>query len=547
MPQDQVQPTEFNLAGRQIALGLVAAFSIYAVSFYYLHTLGVARPRMAAELNGMPLFPWLISIPGLAGALATLLFSKFSDIYGRRLLLIMSLSFCLLGTILSAVSPTFVSLIIANSITSLGLGALIPLCLSVLGDMFAPTERSKWVGLLNIPAVIFALCGPTLGGWFVDNLSWRYIYWMGVPLVALCLVAVLLGIPSRVKSVSRNIDFLGSALMVMAASAMILALSFAGTMHPWSSLQVSGLLGVSLVLWALFLWTQNRAAEPMLDPHVLHNRTLLLVFAAGSLSCFGQTAIMVYYPLFLQAVQGMSAMRSGQIMTPFGALMAFVGIPTGFLLARTKRCKRLFVMSYALLTAVMCGTIFFNTETPIVWGIVIAALGGLGFGAIPTISTLVAQCVVPKRMIGIAMGALFFNLSLSMTIAPAVMGSAMNIKYTDSLRASLPNAVHQLADKETMASLGDPSVLLLKPAMRKLQGTFDTTGNNGQELFAKTVRAIKTSLQSGLSIVFLIGAGTMLLAFLLILAIPEISIDVEVQDKRVPESFEEPRLLTEQP
>jgi len=120
MPQARVQPTEFNYDKRQIVLGLVAAFSIYAVSFYYLQTLGVARPRMAAELNGMPMFSWLISIPGLAGALVTLLFSKFSDIYGRRLILMVSLSFCLLGTILSAVSPTFVTLIIANTITSLG-------------------------------------------------------------------------------------------------------------------------------------------------------------------------------------------------------------------------------------------------------------------------------------------------------------------------------------------------------------------------------------------------------------------------------------------
>jgi MFS family permease len=537
----------FNYTRKQIVLGLVAAFSIYAVSFYYLHTMGVARPRMAAELNGMPLFPWLISIPGLAGALVTLLFSKFSDIYGRGLLLMISLSFCLLCTILSAISPTFVSLIIANSIASLGLGALMPLCLSVLGDMLAPAERSKWVGLLNIPAVIFSLCGPTLGGWLVDNLSWRYIYWMGVPLITLCLVAVLLGIPSHVHSASRRIDFLGSALMVVAASAMILALSFAGTIYPWSSLKVSGLLGVSLVLWAFFFWMQTRVAEPILDPQVFHNRTLLLVLASGALSCFGQTAIMVYYPLFLQGVQGMSAMRSGQILTPFGALMAFVGIPTGFLLARTKRCKRLFVMSYALLTVVMCGTVFFNAETPILWGIIIAALGGLGFGAIPTISTLVAQCVVPKRMIGIAMGALFFNLSLSMTIAPAVLGSVMNIRYADSLRDSLPKAVHRLADRETMTSLGDPSVLLLKPAMKKLQGTFDTMGNNGHALFAETVQVIKTSLQSGLRIVFMIGAGTMLLAFLLILAIPEISIDVEVKDAKAQESLAETRLLTEQP
>lgn len=240
MPQAQVQPTELNYVRRQIVLGLVAAFSIYAVSLYYLQTMGVARPRMAAELNGMPRFSWLISIPGLAGALVTLLFSKFSNIYGRRLILLVSLILSLLGTILSSVSPTFVSLIIANAIASLGLGALIPPCLSLLGDMFAPTERSKWVGMLSIPAGIFSLCGPMLGGWFVDNLSWRHICWMGVPLIILCLVAVLLGIPSRVKNTTRKIDIPGSALMVMASSAMIFALSFAGTFYPWPSLQVSG-------------------------------------------------------------------------------------------------------------------------------------------------------------------------------------------------------------------------------------------------------------------------------------------------------------------
>jgi MFS family permease len=535
MHQAQVQPPKFNNAKKQIVLGLVAAFFLYAVSFYYLQTMGVARPRMAAELNGMPMFSWLISIPGLAGALVTLLFSKFSDIYGRRLMLMVSLSFCLLGTILSAVSPTFVSLIIANTIASLGLGALIPLCLSVLGDMFTPIERSKWVGLLNIPAGIISLCGPTLGGWFVDNLSWRHIYWMGVPLVILSLVAVLLGIPLRIKSVAHKIDILGSALMVVASSAMILAFSLAGTVYPWSSLRVSGLLALSFVLWGLFLWIQTRAAEPLLDPQIFHNRTFIIVLASGALSCFGQTAIMVYYPLFLQGVQGISATQSGEILTPFGALMSFMGVPTGFLLARTKRCKRLFVMSYALLTVVMCGTIFFNAETSIVWGIIIAALGGLGFGAIPTISTLTAQCIVPKRMLGVAMGALFFNLTLSMTIAPAVLGSVMNIEYADSLKASLPPSVDQLVGKETMTSLGDPSVLLLKPAMRELQRTFDAMGNKGEALFAQTVQAIRTSLQSGLSIVFMIGAATMLLSFLLILAIPEISIDVEVKDNQASE------------
>jgi MFS family permease len=404
--------------------------------------------------------------------------------------------------------------------------------------MFDPIERSKWVGLLNIPAGIFSLCGPTLGGWFVDNLSWRYIYWTGVPLIILGLLAVLFGIPLQTKSYRHKIDIPGSALVVVASSAMIIALSLAGTVYPWSSLQVSGLLAVSFVLWGLFLWTQSRAAQPLLDPQVLHNRTFLLVLASGALSCFGQTAIMVYYPLFLQGVQGISATQSGQILTPFGALMSFMGVPTGFLLARTKRCKRLFIMSYALLTVVMCGTIFFNAGMSIVWGIIIAALGGLGFGAIPTISTLTAQCIVPKRMLGVAMGTLFFNLTLSMTIAPAILGSALNIEYADSLRASLPPSLDQIVGRENRTSLSDPGVLLMKPAMRELQKRFDIMGNEGKTLFAETVQAIRTSLQSGLSVVFMIGAATMLLAFLLILAIPEISIDVEVKDEKVPELVE---------
>jgi hypothetical protein len=319
---------------------------------------------------------------------------------------------------------------------------------------------------------------------------------------------------------------------------MILALSLAGTVYPWSSLQVSGLLAVSFVLWGLFLWTQTRAAQPLLDPQVLHNRTFLLVLVSGALSCFGQTAIMVYYPLFLQGVQGISATQSGQILTPFGALMSFMGIPTGFLLARTKRCRRLFVMSYALLTVVMSGTMLFNAGMSIAWGIVLVALGGLGFGALPTISTLTAQCVVPKRMLGAAMGVLFFNLTLFTTIAPAILGSAMNIEYANSLKTALPQSVDQIVDKQTMTSLGDPSVLLLKPAMRELQTRFDVMGSKGQELFAETVQAIRTSLQSGLGRVFMIGAGTMLLAFLLILAIPEISIDVEVIDGKVSERVE---------
>ncbi len=531
LPAQQVA-VERQHTRKEILLGLVAIFLIYITAFYYVQTLAVARPKMAAELNGMPLYAWLISIPGLAGAFATLIFLKFSDMYGRRLMLLVSLSIFMGGTVLSAISPTFVILIAANAVARLGSGALAPLCLSVLGDIFPPVERSRWVGLLNIPAGAFALVGPTLGGWFVDNLSWRHIYWTGLPLVVLCLIAVPIGVPSAVSSKIRKLDVRGSALMIVASSATILGLSFAGTIYPWTSPHVLGLLVLALVFWVLFYRAETGAKEPLLDPQVLQNRTFLLVVVSGILSNFGLTAMMVYFPLFLQGVQGMSAMRSGQVLTPFGVLMAFVGVPTGFLIARTKRYKRMFVMSYALLTVVMAGCTLFSESTPMVWGFAATTLGGLGLGAVPTIKTVVVQCVVPKRLLGIATGAYFFSVTMAMSISPAVLGSVMNVAYADKLRTSLPAAINGTVDDATMNSLGNSRVLLSKPAMQALERSFSNAGSDGSARFRQTVQAIRTSMEFGLQMVFLVGAGTMFLALLLVLLIPEVSIDVEVKDKR---------------
>jgi MFS family permease len=299
-------------------------------------------------------------------------------------------------------------------------------------------------------------------------------------------------------------------------------------------LQVLGLLALGLVFWVLFYRAETRAEEPLLDLQVLHNRTFLLIIVSGVVSNFGLTAMTVYFPLFQQGVQGLSAMHSGQIMTPFGVLMAFVGIPTGFLIARTKRYKRMFVMSYALLTVVIAGCMLFNQNTPIGWGLAATTLGGLGLGAVPTLKTVVVGCVVPKRLLGIATGAYFFSVTMAMSISPAVLGSVMNIAYEHKLKTALPAALNGGIDDMTMNSLGNSRVLLSKPAMQALERSFSKAGSEGQARFRQTVQAIRASMEFGLQMVFLVGAVTMFLAFLLILFIPEVSIEAEVEDKRFP-------------
>jgi len=238
--------------------------------------------------------------------------------------------------------------------------------------------------------------------------------------------------------------------------------------------------------------------------------------------------------MFLQGVQGMTVMRSGYIITPFNVLMAFVGVPTGFLLARYKRYKWMYIMGYGLLTAVLFGTVFFDSGTPAAVGFAAALLAGLGLGTIPTVNTLVVQYAVPKRLLGASMGAIFFSITMGMAISPAVLGSVMNVSYAKALESNLPAELHRFADKATMTALGDPKALLSPAAMKALEKTLKGIGNNGEELFEKTREGIRTSLEAGLSAVFLFGAVTMLISFLLIVTVPEVSMDAVVEDKKAP-------------
>ena len=510
---------------RRLVVGLVSIFLVYFTMAYFLQALNIARPKIAADLGGMDLYAWSVSLPGLVGAFVTLIFGKLSDIYGRRIMMLIAVAFALLGSVLCALSPNFVLLVAAICVGSLGTGAMMPLVFSVVGDMFPPVERSKWIGMLQLPMGIAALFGPALGGWFADTLGWRYFFWSTVPLLALCLALVPLGIPAPSGArVKRKIDYAGSVWMVLASSALIIGISLAGGRYAWGSPQIVGLLAVSLGCWVLFFRTEYGAEEPVLDPLVLRNRSFNTVAAASFLSFFGQMAMMMYFPMFLQGVQGIGAARSGWIFTPYSVLMAFIGVPVGFLLARTKRYKWMYVAGYGIVTADMFAVAFLGESTPALVSLAVAALAGLGLGAIPTVNTVVVQNAVPRRLLGSVMGAIFFCLMLAVAVSPAILGAVMNAGYVQTLAATLPEGLGRVADAETMAGLTDSQVLLSQERMGELEQRFRGLGGEGAGLFAPTVEAIRAAMQAGLKRVFWLGAFTMLAAFLIILTIPEVPI-----------------------
>jgi MFS family permease len=521
MSQEDVQPAEYQFSRKQIVWGLVAIFAVYGTVAYSVQTMTIARPKIAADLDGLSLYAWSVSIPSLIMALVTIIFGKFSDMYGRRIMLMIALIASFIGAVLSALSPNFIFLIVASAIAALGAGAMMPLVFAIVGDLFPPAHRSKWVGLLNIPLGVFTLIGPALGGFVVDTLNWRYLYWMAIPLLIVCLVTVPVGVPSRMNRDSkRKIDVKGCIFVALASSTTILGFSFAGKTYPWLSAPIISLLGFSLACWILFLWVESGAKEPVLDLAVLRNRSFRSVALATFFSSFGTMGMMMYFPMFLQGIQDITTFHSGFITTPYGVLTAFMGVPVGYIIARSSRFKWMYIAGYGILTLSMFGLILFNADTSIIWSVAVAILAGLGYGVIPTINTIVVQNAVPKRLMGVAMGAVFFFLMMGSAISPAILGSAMNVTYAKALSQSLPEGLHAVADDKIMGALDDPQVLLSGSAMEDLRKILKDKGGNGPQLFQQTVGAIRHSLETGLRNIFWIGAIMMLLSFLIICTVP---------------------------
>jgi len=462
-------PLDRDPVQKKVALGIWAVFITYFVANFFMNAVNIAQPIQVTDLNGMALFSWIIALPALGSAVATLLFGKLSDMYGRRAIMLVSMVLFLAGSILSALSTTMGFAIAARVVLTLGQGALAPMCFAVLGDLFEPAARARWSGMLNVPAGIAATIAPTLGGLITESaMGWRGLFWILSPLVLVSGILVAAGIPGRKEKVEQKVDILGIVMMVIASATLIIGVSWLG--DPTRLTIAIILVVVSLASWAGFIFIENKAEAPILDPQVLFNRTFATAALAGFMSFFGLLGVMIYGPVFAQEVMGVSPAVSGSMLTPFSMLFAFMGVPAGFLLAKTKKYKWMFISGYAILTIAMFIMWRFTAETPIWLFVLVTTLVGFGNGVMPTINTLVAQFAVPRRLLGVAVGAIFFVVMMGMAISPAILGLAQN---------SAPD------------------------------------------------------LESGLKLIYLVGAIGAVVSLLLVITIPEVSMDVEVEDKKV--------------
>ena len=463
---DQAQPyTPTPAVKRKVAIGLAAVFLTRFTTIFFSNALNIAQPVMINEFEGMAWFSWYLALPALAGAISTLLFGKLSDMFGRRALLLTSMGLFIGGSALGAVSTNMGMAIAAKLIMSFGLSALPTMATAIIGDLFAPAQRAKWLGLVSIPAGIASTIAPTFGGFITQSsVGWRGLFWGVIPLILIAAGLAIVGVPGRQRENQHRVDLLGTLVMAVAATTMIIGGPWLG--EPGKMGNGAILLGISLAAWVIFIFVEKKAEAPVLDLRVLFNRTFITVAGAGFLSFFGMLCVTTYSPIFAQEVMGVSPMLSGSMLTPFNMVMAFMGAPMGFLLSRTKRYKLIYMIGYGVLTVMMFVIWQFSANTPVWFFVVVMSVAGLGLGAIPTLNLLTVQFAAPKQLMGVAIGAIFFFLQLGMAIAPSVLGLAQNSADT---------------------------------------------------------------LESGLKLVFLVGAVTMAMAFAVIATVPKISLE-EIPD-----------------
>ena len=380
-----------------------AIFITQFVSFLFINARNIAYPQIIAEFDGMALFPWLIALPAIAGSTSTLLFGKLSDMYGRRAILLVSMAIFGVGLGLSTQATSMAMLVAAATFMSIGHFPIIPLGFMAVGDLFSARELAKWTGLLNLPTGIAALIGPVLGGIIAESMfGWRGLYWGEIPLAIFSGILVAVALPKSTQTSRPKMDIWGTIVMVLATTTLFLGFSWLGVAGKLGSGVL--LLVVSAAAWIGFIQIEKRGTAPILDPQVLFNRVFLTAAGASFLYYFGTLGIIAYSPIFVQDVMGISPAVGGSMLTPFTVIVAFMGIPAGFLLAKTGKYKWIYLLGYATAIVSMLAMWRFTAATPIWVYVLVTTAAGFGLGTMPTLNTLVAQYAVPKRLLGVAVG-----------------------------------------------------------------------------------------------------------------------------------------------
>ena len=449
------QPWGDTLSRRRIVMVIISVLLGMLLSALDQTVVGTAMPRIVADLNGLQHYAWVATGYLLASTASMPIWGKLSDAYGRKVFFMIGMVIFVLGSALCGQAHSMTELIAFRTVQGVGAGAMMPVAQAILGDIFPPAQRARWMGVLMSVFGVATIIGPLLGGWITDNMGWRWTFYVNLPIGIIALAFAAVALPAHVSLRRHAVDYSGAALLVAAAVPLLLAFSWAGSTYSWGSATIISLFVASVVMWLAFFWRESKAAEPVLNPQLFRNGIFAVSAMASSLQSAGMFGAIMFLPLFVQGVLGKTATNSGIILTPLMLGAIVTSIASGQVLARTGRYKVVVVAGFV---AVAGGTYLLSrmgvgtTQGTLALYMVIL---GLGLGVAMSAFTVIVQNQYPTYRLGEVTAGLQFFRSIGATVGLAVFGSILNNRFASGMLHNLPGPLKGSAGK-----LDNPQVLL---------------------------------------------------------------------------------------
>lgn len=470
---------------------------------------GTAEPRIIAQLSGFNRYPWVSTGYLLSSTIAVPIFAKLSDIYGRKWFFLLGAAIFVLTSALCGASGNLPlpldgmnQLILFRSLQGLGGGMMMGLAFTIIGDIFSPVERGRYQGFFAATYGLSSIFGPTLGGWLTDSISWRAVFYVNLPVGAIAIAAIYLYFPYwRPQGIHRRIDWAGVFSLIGCMVPLLLALTWV-TDYGWASVRVDSLLAVAAIMLVAFLYSETKALEPMIPLSLFRDPVVSLSSVAVFVLGMGMFGVIIYLPLFMQGVMGVSATKSGNLLTPL--LMASVAgsITTGQLNLRLRTYKPQAVVGSILIALGMI--LFARMDANAQYFDVVRnmVISGVGMGLLMPVYTVAVQNVAPRKHMGAATASTTFFRQIGSTLGVAIFGSVLLTNYHRDFAKGVPAGVPAAA----LQPFSNP--LMLAQMRPQLEATFAKLPG-GTALLQVLFGNVRTALVHGLQLIFLTSAIVM--------------------------------------
>ena len=476
-------------------------------------------PRIVASLGGLGLFPWVFTSFMITSTTVVPIVGKLTDLFGRKPFYIAGVAILLLGSMLSGSSQSMEQLIAFRAVQGLGAGMIMGIAFAIVGDVFPPAERGKWSGLMAGVFASASVLGPLIGGTLTDHASWRWVFYINLPMGSVALLVIFFGMPNLKPLARPRLDYMGIVLLAATVVPALLALSWAGSRFDWGSPEIIGMFTWSAVALAMFTYVELHTEEPLLPMGLFRNRIFAVSAVVTLMTGIAMFGALSYIPLFVQGVIGASATNSGLVTMPMMIAMAISAAITGQIMSRTGRYRLLGVAGLMIMTAGMYllaqmdanATNFIARRNMVVMGI--------GLGMSLPLFMLAVQNAVPHRVMGIATSTMQFLRSVGGTMGVAIMGSLINSTLSSELAVNIPPQVTESAPPALVEQIRNPQFLLSPDQLSAVRDAFEQLGPQGAQLFEASIAAVRMSLATAIGdafwvAVFVMAASVLVGAFL---------------------------------